>query len=170
MSDRDVSDDTPGMLAVGNSTPSVQLTEHTGRPVTLGGPGGRPTLVVFVPFAFSPVCGDELARLNTVLPELRERVDVCAVSCDPVPTLRAWAERESFDFPLLSDFWPHGAAARAFGVLDEEQGYARRGSFLLDTEGVMRWRTLSPAGVGRDPEVYLQAAASLPSVGSVDFR
>ena len=146
----------PAVLEVGVAPDSVALTEHTGRPVTMGGPAGRPTLVVFVPFAFSPVCGDELGRLQSILDELAD-VDVRVVSCDPVPTLRAWAEREGFTFPLLSDFWPHGAAARAYRVFDDEQGYARRGSFLLDTEGVIRWSTLSPAGRGRDPQMYLDA-------------
>jgi mycoredoxin-dependent peroxiredoxin len=149
--------DTPGILPVGDAPGSFALTEHTGRPVTLGGPAARSTLVVFVPFAFSPVCGDELTRLNAALPDLTGAVDVVAVSCDPVPTLRAWAEQSGFDFPLLSDFWPHGAAARAYGVFDDEQGYARRGSFLLDTEGVVRWHTLSPAGRGRDVGLYREA-------------
>lgn len=153
--------DTPGILPVGTAPGSVPLTEHTGRPVTLGGAAARPTLVVFVPFAFSPVCGDELSRLNAVLPDLAETVDVLTVSCDAVSTLRAWAERDGFAFPLLSDFWPHGVAARAYRVFDDEQGYARRGSFLLDTEGVVRWCTLSPAGRGRDPELYREAVSGL---------
>jgi len=149
------------MLPLGSTPESVSLTEHTGRPVTLGGPAARPTLVVFVPFAFSPVCGDELSRLNATLPEFRAAVDVLAVSCDAVATMRAWAEQSGFGFPLLSDFWPHGAAARIYRVLDDDQGYARRGSFLLDTEGVVRWSTLSPAGQGRDPQLYLDAVTAL---------
>ncbi|GIG25742.1 redoxin domain-containing protein [Cellulomonas denverensis] len=153
--------DTPGMLTTGETPRQVPLTEHTGRQVTLGGPAARPVLAVFVPFAFSPVCSDELSRLNTVLPELTAAADVVAVSCDPVASLRAWADHDGLGFPLLSDFWPHGAAAQTYGVFDPEQGHARRASVLLDTEGVIRWTTLSPAGKGRDPQLYLAAVGRL---------
>jgi peroxiredoxin len=119
-------------------------------------------LLVFVPFAFSRVCTAELTELQAHLPELADAgVAVRAVSCDPAPALRAWAEQDGYTFPLLSDFWPHGAAARAYGAFDEVDGYARRGSFLLDDAGVLRWSTLSAAGVARPFAAYRDAVAAL---------
>jgi peroxiredoxin len=115
-----------------------------------------------VPFAFSRVCTAELGELQAHLPELdRAGVGVRAVSCDPGPALRAWAEQDGYTFPLLSDFWPHGAAARAYGVFDEVDGYARRGSFLLDAAGVLRWSVESAAGVARPFAAYRGAVAGL---------
>ncbi|MEE6272618.1 redoxin domain-containing protein [Georgenia sp. MJ206] len=97
------------------------------------------------------------ARSATTLDGAR----VLAVSCDPVFTLRAWAEQEAFGFDLLSDFWPHGAAARAYGVFDPATGHARRGTFLVDADGVLRWSVLSPGGAPRDVADYRAAIAAL---------
>lgn len=74
---------------------------------------------------------------------------------------RAWGESEGFGFDLLSDFWPHGAAARAYGVLDETNGHALRGSFLVDAGGVVRWAVVNPRGQARDLDGYRSALASL---------
>jgi peroxiredoxin len=138
------------------------LPDAHGSPVTVGGASAAPVLLVFVPFAFSRVCTAELGELQAHLPELdRAGVGVRAVSCDPGPALRAWAEQDGYTFPLLSDFWPHGAAARAYGVFDEVDGYARRGSFLLDAAGVLRWSVESAAGVARPFAAYRGAVAGL---------
>ncbi|MET0434206.1 MAG: redoxin domain-containing protein [Cellulomonas sp.] len=145
---------------VGAAAPALTLPDAHGASVAVGGPSARPVLLVFVPFAFSRVCTAELTELQAHLPELAG-VDVRAVSCDPGPSLRAWAEQDGYTFPLLSDFWPHGAAARAYGVLDEVDGYARRGSFLLDTSGVLRWSVESAAGVARPFAAYREAVAGL---------
>ncbi|WP_217614091.1 redoxin domain-containing protein [Cellulomonas sp. GbtcB1] len=149
-----------GPPVVGAAAPALTLPDAHGAPVAVGGPSARPVLLVFVPFAFSRVCTAELTELQAHLPELAG-VDVRAVSCDPAPSLRAWAEQGGYTFPLLSDFWPHGAAARAYGVLDEVDGYARRGSFLLDTAGVLRWSVESAAGVARPVAAYREAVAGL---------
>lgn len=79
----------------------------------------------------------------------------------PVFTLKAWQEIEGFGFDLLSDFWPHGAAARAFGVFDERSGHALRGSFLVDADGIVRWSVVHPRGQRRDLDGYLQALAEI---------
>lgn len=140
----------------------LTLPDVHGSPVTVGGASAAPVLLVFVPFAFSRVCTAELGELQAHLPELdRAGVGVRAVSCDPGPALRAWAEQDGYTFPLLSDFWPHGAAARAYGVLDEVDGYARRASFLLDAAGVLRWSVESAAGVARPFAAYRGAVAGL---------
>ncbi|WP_454051727.1 redoxin domain-containing protein [Cellulomonas sp. Marseille-Q8402] len=144
----------------GDVAPVLTLPDAHGAPVTIGGPADRPTLLVFVPFAFSRTCTAELTELQAGLGELGG-VRVLAASCDPGPALRAWAEQDGYTFPLLSDFWPHGAAARAFGVLDEVDGYARRGSFLLDAAGRVRWSLVHPAGRARPFGAYRDAVAAL---------
>ncbi|MFF1529570.1 redoxin domain-containing protein [Cellulomonas sp. NPDC058312] len=145
---------------VGTAAPVVTLPDTHGTPVTVGGPSARPTLLVFVPFAFSRTCTAELTALQAGLDELGG-VRVLAASCDPAPALRAWATQDGYTFGLLSDFWPHGAAARAFGVLDEVDGYARRGSFLIGTDGTVRWSLIHPAGQARPFAAYRDAVAAL---------
>ena len=83
------------------------------------------------------------------------------VSCDPSPALKVFAQREGISFPLLSDFWPHGAVSRAFGVFFEPRGFATRGTFLLDHEGVVRWSVVNGPGDARDPADYRAAVAAL---------
>jgi peroxiredoxin len=122
----------------------------------------RPILVVFYPFAFSGICGGELQALQSALPEFDARgVEPLAISCDPMYSLRVYAEREGFGFPLLSDFWPHGAVARAYGVFDEAKGCARRGSFLVDRDGTVRWSVVNPISEARPVSAYLEAADQL---------
>ncbi|GIG36827.1 redoxin domain-containing protein [Cellulomonas pakistanensis] len=151
-----------GMPVLGDPAPVLTLPDAHGAPVTVGGPVDGPVLLVFVPFAFSRVCTAELGELQEHLPELvRAGVRVRAVSCDPAPALRAWAEQDGYAFPLLSDFWPHGAAARAYGVFDDADGYARRGSFLLDASGVLRWSLVHDAGRPRPFGAYREAVAGL---------
>lgn len=146
--------------------PRVVLPDTHGASVVVGGPaadtGERGTLLVFVPFAFSRVCTSELGELQEGLPELAAAgVRVLAASCDPVFALRAWAEQDGYGFALLSDFWPHGAAARAYGVFDETQGFARRGSFLIDAAGVIRWSLVHPGGQPRPFAAYRAVVADL---------
>jgi mycoredoxin-dependent peroxiredoxin len=76
-------------------------------------------------------------------------------------TLRAWAEDQRYTFPLLSDFWPHGAVARAYGVFNEDAGFATRGSFLVDASGVLRWSVVNGPGQARDIGAYREALAAL---------
>jgi peroxiredoxin len=88
-------------------------------------------------------------------------VELFTVSTDSMYALRAFADKEGFTFPLLSDFWPHGAVARAYGVLHEDIGVALRGTFLVDRRGVVRWTVLNGIGDARDVEDYKQAIAAL---------
>jgi peroxiredoxin len=148
---------------IGAPAPDVTLPDQDGQPFTLSDLRGEAAvLLVFYPFAFSGTCTGELAALRDGIGPLRAAgVQVVGVSCDPRHALRAWAEQEGVDFPLLSDFWPHGAAARAYGVLDEHLGFALRGSFLLDRQGVLRWSVVNGPGEARPFEAYLAAVAAL---------
>ncbi|ADG75039.1 alkyl hydroperoxide reductase/ Thiol specific antioxidant/ Mal allergen [Cellulomonas flavigena DSM 20109] len=148
--------------APGSPAPDLTLPDTHGTPVTLSGLRGTPVAIVFVPFAFSGTCTGELCELRDNIAAFDEAgVRLLVVSCDPMFALRAWAEQEGYTFDLLSDFWPHGAAARAYGVLDETSGHALRGSFLVDADGVVRWSVVNPRGQARPLAAYRQALAAL---------
>ena len=115
-------------------------------------------VLVFYPWAFSGICTSELAALQEGLSGFaRREAHVLALSCDPMFALRAFAEQQGLSFGLLSDHWPHGAIARSYGVFDDELGVARRGSFVLDAEGAVIWRTLNGIGEPRDIAAHLAA-------------
>lgn len=141
------------------AAPGFTLSDQHGAPVTLARElRERAALIVFYPFAFSSVCGSELQALHEARDEFDgERVRLLAISCDPLYALRTYADREGFGFRLLSDFWPHGATARDYGVFDEERGCARRGSFLVGRDGLVRWSIVNPIGEPRPLEAYRQA-------------
>ncbi len=144
-------------VAVGAQAPDFELQDQHGTPMRLSDLRGRKVVLVFYPLAFSGVCQSELAALR----DLSADAQVLAVSVDSVFAQRAWADREGYAFPLLSDFWPHGQVARAYGVFDEERGHARRGTFVIDGEGVIRWSVVSPIGQARDVAAYIQALADI---------
>ncbi|CAL9586696.1 Alkyl hydroperoxide reductase E [Nocardiopsis dassonvillei] len=151
-----MTDISPGAVA-----PDFTLQDQYGRDTTLSALRGRPVLAVFYPLAFSGVCSAELAELAARHTELAELGTVLAISVDSVFALRTWSDREAFPFALLSDFWPHGAVADAYGVLDPGRGTARRGTFLIDAEGVVRWTVLAPISEPRDTEDYLEQLRAL---------
>ncbi|MCR6690337.1 redoxin domain-containing protein [Cellulomonas sp.] len=147
---------------VGEPAPGFSLPDTHGTPVSLDGLRGGPVVVVFVPFAFSATCTGELCELRDNIAEFRGAdVHLVVVSCDPMFSLRAWAAQEGYEFDLLSDFWPHGDVARAYGVFDEASGHALRGSFLIDGEGVLRWSVVNPRGQARPLAAYREALAAL---------
>lgn len=149
-------------IRVGDAAPDVTLIDTHGTPVSLCGLRGGPVAVVFVPFAFSGTCTSEVRELRDSIEDFElAGVRLLVVSCDPMHTLRAWAEQEGLAFDLLSDFWPHGATARAFGVFDEGSGTAVRGSFLLDADGIVRWTVVNPRGQARLLDDYRAALAAL---------
>lgn len=147
---------------VGTPAPDLTLPDTHGTPVTLSELRGTPVVLVFFPFAFSGICTGELCELRDNIAAFDDAgVRLLGVSCDPMFTLRAFGEQEGYGFDLLSDFWPHGAAARAYGVFDEATGHALRGSFLVDAEGVLRWSVVNPRGQARPVAAYREALAAL---------
>ena len=149
---------------MGELAPDFELRDQHGTPVRLSDRrGAKNVVLVFYPFAFSGVCSAEMAALRDSFPEAAARPDVelMAVSADTVFALRTWADDQGFSFALLSDFWPHGAVARSYGVFDENMGAARRGTFILDKAGVVRWKVISPIPQARDIADYRKALAEL---------
>ncbi|GAA1991991.1 peroxiredoxin [Isoptericola halotolerans] len=146
----------------GDPAPDLTLPDTHGTPTHLADLRGESVLVVFFPFAFSGTCTGELRELHENVEDFEAAgVRLLAVSTDPVFALKAWHEVEGFGFDLLSDFWPHGAAARAYGIFDESSGHALRGSFLIDADGIVRWSVVRPRGRRRDLEDYRAALAEL---------
>jgi peroxiredoxin len=150
-------------IAVGDQAPDFALKDQHGRTVRLADLRGRKAaLVVFYPWAFSGVCGGELHAMQADLDELvSDEVELVTVSTDSMYALRSFADQEGFTFPMLSDFWPHGEVARAYGVLNEDIGIALRGTFLVDRDGVVRWTVLNGIPDARDVEDYKRAIAAL---------
>jgi peroxiredoxin len=150
-------------LSVGDQAPDFELKDQHGQSVRLSSlRGQKAALVVFYPWAFSGVCGGELQALQARQDEIvSDDLALFTISTDPMYALRAFADRHGFTFPLLSDFWPHGAVAAAYGVLSDEVGIALRGTFLVDTDGVVRWSVVNGIPDARDIEDYKAAIAAL---------
>ena len=143
----------------GSKAPDFTLKNQFGEDVTLSQiVTERPTLIVFYPFAFSGICTGELCTIRDTMPSFDDAsVRVVGISCDPMFTQRAWAEDQGYDFSLLSDFWPHGQVAKAYGVFDENAGFAIRGTFLVDADMTVRWSLVNGPGEARDFTGALEA-------------
>ena len=150
-------------VEIGDEAPDFELPDQHGTPVKLSSfRGTKNVVVVFYPLAFSPVCSGELCAMREDFPEVsRDDVELLTVSVDSLYSHRVWAEQENFQFALLSDFWPHGAVAKAYGVLDQDRGVALRGTFVIDKEGVVRWKVVHPIPQARDIADYQKALAAL---------
>ena len=150
-------------LEIGSKAPEFSLKNQSGEMVSLSDFAGRKNvLVMFYPFAFSGICTGEICEINEDLPKFQnEDVEMISISCDPHHALRAFAEKENIKTILLSDFWPHGAVAKAYGVFLEDLGFANRGTFLIDKSGIVRWKTITSPGAARVSEEYKKALAAI---------
>ncbi|AKJ13445.1 peroxiredoxin [Streptomyces puniciscabiei] len=150
-------------IQVGDKAPDFELKDNHGRTVKLSDFRGEKNVVLlFYPFAFTGVCTGELCELRDNLPKFEGRdTQLLAVSNDSIHTLRVFAEQEGLEYPLLSDFWPHGNVSRAYGVFDEDKGCAVRGTFIIDREGVVRWTVVNGLPDARDLNDYVKALDTL---------
>jgi peroxiredoxin len=149
-------------LRNGAPAPEFALRDQHGQDVTLSEFAGRPVLLVFYPYAFSRVCTGELSAVRDSLERLRDTgAEVLGVSCDPMFTLRAFAEEQRLAFPLLSDFWPHGAASTAYDVFDEERGCSQRSTYVIGPDGTVRWSVHHPMPEARDLQEYVRVLEEL---------
>jgi len=124
-------------IATGQQAPDFELKDQNGDAVKLSSfRGQKAVALVFYPFTFTGVCEGELCALRDDFSEFENAdVQVLAVSCDSRHAQRVWAEQQGYQFPLLSDFWPHGAIAKAYGVFNEALGCANRATFVIDKDG-----------------------------------
>jgi mycoredoxin-dependent peroxiredoxin len=148
-------------VEVGTKAPDFTLSDYNKQQVTLSSfQGEKNVLLVFYPFAFSRICTGELCQLRDELASYADHnVQVLGVSVDSPFALKAWAEQEGYKFPLLADFWPHGAVAQAYGVFNDKAGLAVRGTFLIDTAGVVRFAEVNQPGEARDQNAWKKAIA-----------
>ncbi len=146
---------------IGERAPDFRLRDQHGRPTTLATFDG-PVLLVFFPFAFSGVCTGELRELRDAGSRLTASgVALAGLSCDPIFSLRVFADRDGLDLPLLSDFWPHGEVAASYGAFDDRSGCPTRSTFLVDGAGVLRWAVHNPMGQARSLDDYVRAVEAL---------
>jgi len=143
------------VLQIGDRAPDFTLRDQHGQEVSLSSfAGQKAVLLVFYPYAFSGICTGELTGFRDRLGDFEtDDTTLLGISCDPMYTQRAFADRDGIFFPLLADFWPHGEVAAAYGVLDESEGCASRSSFVVDKDGVVRWVMHSERGEARDLDV-----------------
>jgi peroxiredoxin len=149
-------------LSLGGPAPDFTLRDQFGQDVTLSSyVGHKAVALVFFPYAFSGVCTGEMAGIRDRLAEFMtfDR-EVLAISCDPVYSLRAFADADGLNFPLLSDFWPHGEVTRAYGVFDEKKGSPLRSSYVVAKDGTVRWSVHNAMPDGRDLDAHLSQLAA----------
>jgi peroxiredoxin len=150
-------------LTIGQAAPDFTLMNQHGESVSLSSfKGKKNVVVIFYPFAFSGICTGELCALRDDLASFEnDNSELLAISCDPMYAQKAFAEQEGYKFGVLADFWPHGAAAKAYGVFNEERGCATRGTFIIDKSGILRWQVVNGLGDARNIADYKAAIATL---------
>lgn len=150
-------------IEIGQAAPSFSAPDQDGNPVSLADFEGRPVVLVFYPFTFTGVCEGELCRLRDDHSQFEAAgAQVLAVSCNAKHVQKRWAEEQGYGFPVLSDFWPHGAVAQAYGVFNEALGCANRTTFVIGSDGTVADVIASEdLGTPREHDRYAQALAAL---------
>jgi len=150
-------------LSVGSVAPDFELKDQHGAKVSLSSfNGSKNVVVLFIPFAFTGTCTGELCAIRDDLAAFQnDDVQVLAISCDSPFTQKVFSEQEGYKFPVLADFWPHGATAKAYQIFNEDLGCALRGTFIIDKTGVIRWAVVNGLGDARNNGDYKAAIAAL---------
>lgn len=151
-------------VEIGQEAPDFELTDSEGGRTKLSEfRGKKNVLLVFYPLAFSRGCQSEFCTLRDENADLAtgEDVEVIGVSVDSPFTLKAWKEKEQFPNRFVADFWPHGEVSQRYGVFVDGAGVATRGTFLIDTEGIVRWKETNEIGELRDQDGWRKALTDL---------
>lgn len=153
------------MLAVGSAAPEFSLRDQNNQPVSLSDfRGAKAVLLVFFPLAFTGVCQGELDHVRDNLGDFEnDAVQIVAVSVSAAPIHKIWSSYSGFTFPIVSDFWPHGQVAQAYGVFNDKAGYPNRGTFVIDGGGMIRFAEMLDPGQARDQQGWVNALAALNS-------
>ncbi len=148
-------------MPVGSPAPSFELLDQNKESVSLESLQGSKALVVFIPFPFTGICDDETCAIRDHLSKLNDMdANVVIITVHAVPVAKKWADENGFTFPVLSDYWPHGEVAKAYGAFNEKVGAANRYSFVLDADGIIREVINTEAlGIGREFDSYIEALA-----------
>jgi mycoredoxin-dependent peroxiredoxin len=153
-------------VQIGDQAPDFELKDQTNQPVRLSDYRGKKhVVVVFYPLSFTGVCEGEMCQIRDSIQTFRnDEVETLAISVDAPPTHARWAHEQGFEFPLLSDFWPHGQVASTYGVFDEAIGLALRGTFIVNKEGTVVYTDRNPVPEARDQQAWKRA---LKEIGAV---
>lgn len=150
-------------IEVGAVAPDFTLKDQNNQLVTLSSYRDvKNVLLVFYPLAFTGTCQGELCRVRDELPTFEnDDTAILAISVGPPPTHKIWAAEQGYTFPLLSDFWPHGEVAQAYGVFNDSAGFANRGTFVVDKSGIVRFAEMNGPGEARDSSSWAEALAQV---------
>jgi len=151
------------MVDVGDTAPDFELPDGNRRPVRVSSyRGQKNVIVVFYPLAFTGTCQGELCAIRDEIADFSgDDVQTLAISCDSTAVHAKWAAEQGYTFPLLADFWPHGAVATSYGVFDEALGLALRGTFIIDKQGAVAYKVVNAIPDARDTADYRRVLASL---------
>ena len=150
------------ILPAGAPAPDFALHATPDQLVSLSDFRGKAVILAFYPADWSPVCGDQMALYNEILPEFhRMGAEMIGISVDGAWCHAAFAAARKLHFPLLSDFEPKGAVARAYGAYRDGDGHSERALFVIDGEGVIRWSYCSPVGVNPGADGILDALEAM---------
>jgi peroxiredoxin len=152
----------PAILNAGAKAPDFSLSVTPEQKITLSELRGKPVILAFYPADWSPVCGDQMALYNEVLPEFQKfGAELIGISVDGAWCHAAYAKDHHLHFPLAADFEPKGAVARAYGAYRDKEGFAERALFVIDKNGVITWSYCSPILVNPGADGILQALEAL---------
>src|SRR6266571_1107276 len=155
------------LLPAGAEAPAFQIRSTPDQTVSLAEFRGRPVILAFYPEDWSPVCSDQLALYQQLLPEFQKfDAELLGISVDGVWCHLAFAKDRNLHFPLLADFEPKGDVARAYHVYRAKEGTSERALYVIDANGVVRWSYLSPVGVNPGANGILRALENLAEKGA----
>lgn len=151
------------MVDVGDTAPDFELPDGDRTPVRLSSyRGEKNVIVVFYPLAFTGTCQGELCAIRDEIAVFgSDDVQTLAISCDSTAVHAKWAAEQGYTFPLLADFWPHGAVATSYGVFDDKIGLALRGTFIIDKQGTVAYKVVNAIPDARDTDEYRRVLAAL---------
>ena len=162
MAESDLAPRASTVLPAGTLAPDFALNSTPDQQLRLSELRGRPVILVFYPADWSPVCGDQVALYNEILPEFREHdAEILGISVDGIWCHAAFTRDRNLHFPLLSDFEPKGAVSRQYGAYRQTDGFSERALFVIDRDGIIRWSYISPVDVNPGADGILNALDSL---------
>lgn len=151
------------ILQASKQAPEFCLKAKPGQIISLAQLKGKPVILAFYPADWSPVCSDQMALYNELLPEFRRfQAELLGISVDGTWCHQAFAEKRHFHFPLLADFEPKGEVSKKYGVYNEKEGISERALFVIDKNGIIAWSYLSPKGENPGADGILEALENLP--------